>query len=198
MGLRIAILLAIFGGLALIGAIAFFAVPNRRGPRLAVVGSVATVLLVATLVVFLAPIAGATQAPTSPNLSLYLTGQTCEPAPPTFNSACGTRTQTLLNLRAADGATRWTAPVDVPPEKGGNPFFGAPILRDGALYTLRGGAESGAVLATLVALRASDGGEIWHAPLDSTPLAMDVADGQVYLLLKYHEDASLLRIFNAS
>jgi outer membrane protein assembly factor BamB len=198
MGLRIAILLAVIGGLALIGVIAFFAVPKRRGPRLAVVGVVSAVVVVATLVVFLAPISGATQAPTSPNLSLYLTGQTCEPAPPTFNSACGTRTQTLLNLRAADGATRWTAPVDVPPEKGGNPFFGAPILRDGVLYTLRGGAEPGAVAATLLALRASDGREIWQAPLDSTPLAMDVADGQVYLLLKYHEDASLVRVFSAS
>jgi outer membrane protein assembly factor BamB len=197
MGLRLAILLAVIGGLALIGVIAFFAAPKRRGPRLAVVGVVSAVLVVATLVVFLAPISSATQAPTSPNLSLYLTGQTCEPAPPTFNSACGTRTQTLLNLRASDGATRWTSPVDVPPEKGGNPFFGAPILRDGVLYTLRGGAEPGAVAATLLALRASDGGEIWRVALDSTPLAMDVADGQVYLLLKYQEDASLVRVFSA-
>jgi outer membrane protein assembly factor BamB len=132
----------------------------------------------ATLAVFLAPISSATQAPTSPSLSLYLTGQTCEPAPPTFNSACGTRTQMLLNLRASDGATRWTSPVDVPPEKGGNPFFGAPILRDGVLYTLRGGAEPGAVAATLLALRASDGGEIWRMALESTPLAIDVADGR--------------------
>jgi outer membrane protein assembly factor BamB len=198
MGLRVAILLAVIGGLALIGAIAFFAVPNRRGPRVAVVGVVGAILIVATLAVFLAPISGVTQAPVSPNLSLYLTGQTCEPAPPTFNSACGTRTQGLLNLRATDGATRWTAPIDVPAEKGGNAFFGAPILRDGVLYTLRGGAEPGAVAATLLALRASDGGEIWRAPLDSTPLAMDVADGQVYMLLKYHEDTSLLRVFNAS
>ncbi len=198
MGLRVAILLAVIGGLALVGAISFFAVPNRRGPRVAVLGTVAGVLIVATLVIFLAPISSVTQAPTSPNLSLYLTGQTCEPAPPTFNSACGTRTQTLLNLRASDGATRWTSPVDVPAEKGGSPFFGAPILRDGVLYTLRGGAEPGAVAATLLALRASDGGEIWRAPLDSTPLAMDVADGQVYMLLKYHEDASLVRVFDAS
>ena len=82
--------------------------------------------------------------------------------------------------------------------KRGTPFFGAPILRDGVLYTLRGGAEPGAVAATLLALRASDGGEIWRAALDSTPLAMDVADGQVYMLLKYHEDASLVRVFDAS
>jgi outer membrane protein assembly factor BamB len=198
MGLRIAILLAVIGGLALVGAIAFFAVPNRRGPRLTVVGVIAAVLIVATLAIFLAPISIATQAPINPNLSLYLTGQTCEPAPPTFNSACGTRSQTLLNLRATDGATRWTAPVDVPAEKGGNAFFGAPILRDSVLYTLRGGAEPGAVAATLLALRASDGSEIWRVALDSTPLAMDVADGQVYMLLKYHEDASLLRVFNAS
>ena len=198
MGLRIAILLAVMGGLALVGAIAFFAVPNRRAPRLAVVGVVGAILIVATLAIFLAPISSATQAPVGPDLSLYLTGQTCEPAPPTFNSACGTRTQTLLNLRATDGATRWTAPVDVPAEKGGNAFFGAPILRDGALYTLRGGAQPGAVAATLAALRASDGGEIWRVALDSTPLAMDVAEGRVYMLLKYHEDASLLRVFNAS
>jgi outer membrane protein assembly factor BamB len=198
MGLRVAILLAVIGGLALVGAIAFFAVPNRRGPRVAVVATIAGVLIVATLAVFLAPISSVTQAPVSPSLSLYLTGQTCEPAPPTFNSACGTRTQTLLNLRAADGATRWTSPVDVPPEKGGNPFFGAPILRDGVLYTLRGGAEPGAVAATLLALRANDGGEIWRVALDSTPLAMDVADGLVYMLLKYHEDASLVRVVSAS
>jgi outer membrane protein assembly factor BamB len=198
MGLRLAILLAVIGGLALIGVIAFFAVPKRRGPRLAVVGVVSAVLVVTTLVVFLTPISSATQAPTSPNLSLYLTGQTCEPAPPTFNSACGTRTQTLLNLRASDGATRWTAPVDVSQEKEGNPFFGAPLLRDGILYTLRGGAEPGAVAATLLALRASDGSEIWRVALDSTPLAMDAADGQVYTLLKYHEDASLVRVLSAS
>ncbi len=198
MGLRVAILLAVIGGLALVGAIAFFAVPNRRGPRVAVVATVAGVLIVATLAVFLAPISSVTQAPVSPSLSLYLTGQTCEPAPPTFNSACGTRTQTLLNLRATDGATRWTSPVDVPPENGGNPFFGAPILRDGVLYTLRGGAEPGAVAVTLLALRASDGGEIWRVALDSPPLAMDVADGQVYMLLKYQEDASLVRVFDAS
>ncbi len=66
------------------------------------------------------------------------------------------------------------------------------------LYTLRGGAEPGAVAATLLALRASDGGEIWRVALESTPLAMDVADGQVYMLLKYHEDASLVRVFDAS
>ncbi|HEX3270172.1 MAG TPA: PQQ-binding-like beta-propeller repeat protein [Ktedonobacterales bacterium] len=198
MGLRIAILLAVIGGLALIGVIAFFVVPKRRGPRVAVLATVAGVLIVATLVVFLAPISSATQAPTSPNLSLYLTGQTCEPAPPTFNSACGTRTQTLLNLRAADGATRWTSPVDIPPEKGENAFIGAPILRDGVVYTIRGGADPGAVAATLLALHATDGSEIWRAPLDSTPLAMDVADGQVYMLLKYHEDASLVRVFSAS
>jgi outer membrane protein assembly factor BamB len=197
-GLRIAILLAVIGGLVLVGAIAFFAVPNRRGPRVAVIGAVAGMLILATLAVFLAPIAGVTRAPVSSNLSLYLTGQTCEPAPPTFNSACGTRTQTLLNLRATDGATHWSAPADVPAENGGNPFFGAPILRDGVLYTIRGGAEPGAVVATLLALRASDGGEIWRVALDSTPLAMDAADGQVYMLLKYHQDASLLRVFNAS
>jgi outer membrane protein assembly factor BamB len=129
---------------------------------------------------------------------LYLTGQTCEPAPPTFNSACGARSQELLNLRATEGATRWSAPVNVPSENGENAFLGAPILRDRMLYTVRGGAAPGSVAATLLALRASDGGEIWRATLDSTPLAMDVADGQVYMLLKYHEDASLVRIFNAS
>jgi len=198
MGLRVAILLAVIGGLALVGAIAFFAVPNRRGPRVAVVSTVAGILVVATLAVFLAPISSVTQAPVSPSLSLYLTGQTCEPAPPTFNSACGTRTQTLLNLRATDGATRWSAPADVPAENGGNAFFGAPILRNGVLYPLRGGAAPGAVAATLLALRASDGGEIWRMALESTPLAMDVADGQVYMLLKYHEDASLVRVFDAS
>lgn len=198
MGLRVAILLAVMGGLALIGAIAFFAVPNRRGPRVAVVATIAGVLIVATLAVFLAPISSVTQAPVSPSLSLYLTGQTCEPAPPTFNSACGTRTQTLLNLRASDGATRWTSPVDVPPENAGNAFIGAPILRDGVLYTLRGGAEPGDSAATLLALRTTNGDEIWHAPLESSPLAMDVADGQVYMLLKYHEDASLVRVFDAS
>ena len=63
MGLRIAILLAVIGGLALSGAIAFFAVPNRRGPRVAVVATVAGVLIVATLAVFLAPISRAAQAP---------------------------------------------------------------------------------------------------------------------------------------
>ena len=63
MGLRIAILLAVIGGLALIGAIAFFAVPNRRGPRVAVVGTVAGVLVVATLAVFLAPISSVTRRP---------------------------------------------------------------------------------------------------------------------------------------
>lgn len=198
MGLRIAILLAVIGGLALIGAIAFFAVPNQRGPRAAVLATGAVVLLVAALVVFLAPIAGVTQAPVSPNLSLYLTGQVCESAPPTFNSNCGSGQQALLNLRATDGATRWSAPASVAAGKTNNSFLGAPILRGGVIYAVRGGSSPGDDAATVLALRASDGSEIWRATLDSTPLAMDVADGQVYMLLKYHEDASLLRIFQAS
>jgi outer membrane protein assembly factor BamB len=198
MGLRIAILLAVIGGLALIGAIAYFAVPNRRGPRVAVIGTVAAVLIVATLVVFLAPIAGVTQAPVSASLSLYLTGQICESAPPTFNPNCGSQPQALLNLRATDGAIRWTAP-----DKVNNTFIGAPILRDGIIYALRQGSASGDAAATLLALRATDGGEVWRAPLnstplDSTPLSMQVADGQIYVLLKRQENASLLRVFRTS
>jgi len=198
MGLRIAILLAVMGGLALIGAIAFFAVPNRRGPRVAVVGAAAAVLVVATLVVFLAPIGAVTPAPVSPNLSLYLTGQICESVPPVFNPTCGSGPQTLLNLRATDGATRWTASASGVSGKTNSSFLGAPILRDGVLYTIRGGAEPGDPAATLLALRASDGGEIWRVTLEATPFAMDVADGQVFVLLKHQENASLLRVFHAS
>jgi outer membrane protein assembly factor BamB len=198
MGLRIAILLAVIGGLALIGAIAFFAIPNRRGPRVAVVATIAAVLVVATLVVFLAPIGSVTPAPVSPNLSLYLTGQICESAPPIFNSNCGSGAQTLLNLRATDGSTRWSAPASASQDEVNTPFLGAPILHDGVLYTIRGGAQPGDPAATLLALRATNGSEIWHTALDSTPLSMQVADGRIYVLLKHQENASLLRVFNAS
>jgi outer membrane protein assembly factor BamB len=198
MGLRIAILLAVIGGLALIGAIAFFAVPNRRGPRVAVISAVAALLIVATLAIFLAPISGVTQAPVSPNLSLYLTGQICDSAPPLFNSSCGSGPQALLNLRATDGAVRWSAPAGAAQDKVNTAFLGVPILRDGVLYTTRGGAAPGDPAATLLALRASDGGEIWRAALESTPLSMQVADGQVFVLLKYQENASLVRVYNAS
>jgi outer membrane protein assembly factor BamB len=198
MGLRIAILLAVIGGLALIGAIAFFAVPNRRGPRVAALATAAAILVVATLVVFLAPVGSVTPAPVSQNLSLYLTGQICESAPPTFSSNCGSGSNRLLNLRATDGAIRWTAP-----DKANKTFIGAPILRDGIIYALRQGSASGDAAATLLALRATDGGEVWRAPLnstplDSTPLSMQVADGQIYVLLKHQENASLLRVFRTS
>jgi outer membrane protein assembly factor BamB len=196
MGLRIAILLAVIGALALGGAIAFFAVPKRRGPRVAVLATVAAVLIVAALVVFLAPIAGATQAPVSPNLSLYLTGQICESAPPTFNATCGSGPQTLLNLRAIDGSTRWSAPASISQSTESSAFIGEPVLRDGVLYAIRGGAAPSDPAATLLALRATDGGEIWHTALDSTPLSIQVADGQVYVLLKYQENASLVRVFS--
>jgi outer membrane protein assembly factor BamB len=197
MGLRVAILLAVVGGLALAGGFAFFAVPKRRGPRAVVVATSAAILLVATLVVFLAPISGATPAPVGSNLSLYMTGQICENAPPTFNSSCGSGSQALLNLRATDGVTRWSAPANVSQSKANNAFSGAPILRDGVLYTLRGGATPGDPAATLLALRATNGSEIWRTALDSAPLALQVADGQVFVLLKDHEDFSLLRVFNA-
>jgi hypothetical protein len=199
MSLRIAILLAVVGGLALIGGIAFFAVPNRRAPRLAVLATIAAILIVATLVVFLAPISGVTQAPVSPNLSLFLPGQVCASAPPTFNSTCGARPHALLNLRATDGATRWSAAASVSQNTANSAFFGAPILRDGVIYAIfRVDGKPGDDPATLLALRATDGSEIWRATLDSTPLAMQVADGQVYVLLQYHEDASLVRSFNTS
>src|SRR5690242_11290139 len=196
MGLRIAILLAVIGGLALIGAIAFFAVPNRRGPRMAVISAVGTVLIVATLAVFLAPISGVTPAPVSSNLSLYLTGQVCDSAPPLFNGSCGSGYLTLLNLRATDGSTRWSASANVSPEKGSNVFLGAPILRDGILYTLRSQTAATDPLETLLALSATDGHEIWRAPLTNGPLAMQVADGQVYVLLKGSPGESLLSIFD--
>lgn len=198
MGLRIAILLAVIGGLALLGVIAFFVVPNRRGPRVAVLATVASILIVATLVVFLAPIAGVAPAPVNANVSLYLTGQICESAPPTFNANCGSGPQALLNLRASDGATRWSAPASVAEGKANNGFIGAPVLRDGVLYTIRGGGSPGDPAATLLALRPSNGSEVWRAPLDSTPLSMQSADGVVYILLKYQENASLVRSFNAS
>jgi outer membrane protein assembly factor BamB len=198
MGLRIAILLAVIGGLALVGTIAYFAVPKRRGPRVAVLVTVAGVLIVAMLAIFLAPIGSVTQAPVSPNLSIYLTGQVCESAPLAVNSNSRSGAQTLLSLRATDGAIRWRAAANVSSGNGGDSFVGVPILQDSVLYTLRSGSSPGNPPATLLALRASDGGEIWRSPLDSSPLAMEITDGQVYVLLKYHEDASLLRVFNAS
>jgi outer membrane protein assembly factor BamB len=199
MGLRLAILLAVIGGLALVGGIAFVAAPKRRRPRVAALGVVSAVLIVATLVIFLAPISGATQAPVSPNLSLYLLGHTCESAPPTFNSDCGSRPHDLLSLRAIDGAARWSVPSSVAQNRTNSAFFGAPILRDGTIYALyRVDGQPGADPATLMALRATDGSEIWRVTLDSTPLAMQVADGQVYVLMQDREDASLLRSFNAS
>jgi outer membrane protein assembly factor BamB len=198
MGLRVAILLAVIGGLALVGAIAFFAVPNRRGPRVVVVGIVAAVLVVATLAVFLAPIGSVTPAPVSAKLSLYLTGQVCESAPPLFNSSCGSGPQTLLNLRATDGSTRWSAAASASQEKTTSSFIGAPILRDGVLYTMRSQTAPTEPLETLLALSASDGHEIWRAPLTNGPITMQVADGQVYVLLKDQQDASLLSVFNAS
>jgi outer membrane protein assembly factor BamB len=198
MGLRFAILLAVIGGLALIGAIAYFAVPKRRGPRVAVLATIAAALIVATLVVFLAPVGSVTPAPVSPNLSLYLTGQICESAPPLFNSNCGSGAQALLNLRASDGSTRWSAPASGSSDKANSSFIGAPILRDGMLYSIREGASPGDPAATLMALRMTDGSEIWHAALDSTPLNMQMADGQIYVLLKHQENASLVRSFNAS
>jgi outer membrane protein assembly factor BamB len=198
MGLRIAILLAVIGGLALIGAIAYFAVPNRRGPRVAVLATVAAILIGAILVVILAPIGSPTSAPVNANLSLYVSGQTCESAPLSFQSGCGSGPYSLLNLRATDGVTRWSAPASVASGKSNNTFLGAPILRDDVIYTIRGGEAPGDSAATLLALRASNGGEIWHTSLDSTPLAMQMTDGQVYVLLKHQENASLLRVFRAS
>jgi outer membrane protein assembly factor BamB len=196
MGLRIAILLAVIGGLALVGGIAYFAVPNRRGPRIAVVTAVAGVLIVATLVTVLAPISAVTQAPVSPKLSLYLTGQICEP---TFGSTCGARPHALLSLHATDGATRWSAPASVAQGRVNSAFFGAPILVNGIVYAVyRVDGAPGNDPATLLALRGNDGSEIWRAELDSTPLAIQVANGQVYVLLQDHEDVSLLRSFNAS
>jgi outer membrane protein assembly factor BamB len=197
MGLRIAILLAVIGGLALVGGIAFFAVPKRRGPRVAVLTTVAAVLIVATLAVFLAPISSVTRAPVSANLSLYLTGQVCESAPPLFNGSCGSGYLTLLNLRATDGSTRWSASANGASEKGSNVFYGAPILRDGVLYTMRSGTAPTDPLETLLALSASDGHELWRAPLTNGPLAMQVADGKVYVLLKRQPGESLLSVFDA-
>jgi outer membrane protein assembly factor BamB len=198
MGLRIAILLAVIGALSLLGVIAFFAVPNRRGSRVAVIATVASILIVATVAVFLAPISGASPAPVNASLSLYLTGQICESAPPTFNANCGSGPQALLNLRATDGATRWSAPASIAEGKANNGFIGAPVLRDGVLYAIRGGGSPGDPVATLLALRPTNGKEIWRAPLDSTPLSMQFADGEVYILMKYQENASLARSFNAS
>src|SRR5262245_17266673 len=197
MGLRIAILLGVIGGLALIGGIAFFAVPRRRGPRVAVLATVAAVLLSATLAVFLAPISGVTQAPVSANLSLYMTGQVCESAPPLFNASCGSGYLSLLNLRATDGVTRWSASANVTSEKGSNVFYGAPILRDGILYTMRSQTSPTDPLETLFALSATDGHEIWRAPLTNGPLAMQVADRKVYVLLKGGPGESLLSVFDA-
>jgi outer membrane protein assembly factor BamB len=197
MGLRIAILLGVIGGLALIGGIAYSAVPRRRGPRVAVLTTVAVVLLSATLAVFLAPISGVTQAPVSPNLSLYMTGQVCESTPPLFNGSCGSGYLTLLNLRATDGVTRWSASANVTSEKGSNVFYGAPILRDGILYTLRSQTSPTDPLETLLALSATDGHEIWRAPLTNSPLAIQLADGKVYVLLKGGPGESFLSIFDA-
>jgi outer membrane protein assembly factor BamB len=197
MGLRLAILLAVIGGLALIGGIAYFAVPNRRGPRVTVVGVVAAILVIAMLAVFLAPIGSVARAPINENLSIYLTGQVCESAPPLFNAGCGSGYLTLLNLRATDGSTRWSASANVSLEKGSNVFLGAPILSDGILYTLRSQTTPTDPLETLLALSATDGHEIWRAPLTNGPLAMQVADGQVYVLLKGSPGESLLSIFDA-
>jgi outer membrane protein assembly factor BamB len=52
-------------------------------------------------------------------------------------------------------------------------------------------------LETLLALSATDGHEIWRAPLTNGPLAMQVADGQVYVLLKGSPGESLLSIVDA-
>jgi outer membrane protein assembly factor BamB len=199
MGLRVAILLAVIGGLALVGGIAFVAVPNRRGPRLSVLATASAILIVAIFAVVLAPISAATQAPVNSNLSLYLLGHTCESAPPTLSSDCAPRPHELLDLRATDGAARWNAPASVAQNRTNSAFVGAPILRDGTIYALyRVDGPPGSDPATLLALRATDGREIWRASLDSTPLAMQVADGQVYVLMQDREDASLLRSFNAS
>jgi outer membrane protein assembly factor BamB len=157
----------------------------------------AAVLLIATLAVFLAPITGVTQAPVSADLSLYLTGQVCESAPPLFNGSCGSGYLTLLNLRATDGSTRWSASANVSSEKGSNVFLGAPILSDGILYSMRSQTAPTDPLETLLALSATDGHEIWRAPLTNGPLAMQVADGQVYVLLKGSPGESLLSIFDA-
>jgi outer membrane protein assembly factor BamB len=199
MGLRLAILLALTGGLALVGGIAFVAVPKRRRPRMAVLATVAVILIVATPAIFLAPISGATRAPVSSNLSLYLTGQICETSPPTFTADCGPRPHALLNLRATDGAARWSAPASVARNRTNSAFFGSPILRDGTIYALyRVDGQPGADPVTLLALRATDGREIWRVTLDSTPLAMQVADGRVYALTQDRDDASVMRSFNAS
>jgi outer membrane protein assembly factor BamB len=197
MGLRIAILLGVTGGLALIGGLAYIAAPRRRGPRIAVLTTAAAVLLIATLAVFLAPVSGVTRAPVSADLSLYLTGQVCDSAPPLFNGSCGPGDLTLLNLRATDGSTRWSASANVSSEKGSNVFLGAPNLSDRIIYTLRSGTAPTDPLETLLALSATDGHEIWRAPLTNGPLAMQVADGRVYVLLKGSPGESRLSIFDA-
>jgi outer membrane protein assembly factor BamB len=198
MGLRVAIAVAILGGLVLIGVIAFFIVPSRRGPRLALGATLITALVLALIALVLAPLSPLGMSPASKKLSVYFTGQVCDTSPFARDQTCASGLMGLNDLHASDGTLRWDAKADRSNGNQNSVYYGAPALHDRVIYTVRGPAPPNDTAATLFALQATDGSEIWRAPVDAKPLRITVQDGQILMLLKYREDQSHMLVLSAS
>jgi outer membrane protein assembly factor BamB len=188
MGLRIAILIAVVGALALAAVVGFANLPHRRRPRAMLAAVLIALLGIVTAGVFLVPAAPTTPAPVDDALTIYYSGQDCQPV--SFFAPTCSGGETLHALRAQDGTLRWRAqppslspqgtPVQGPPSVAVL-FTGRPVLANRLLYRFRFETDASGPHFILAAARASDGVEVWHVSVNKPAPDVEVADGNLYI-----------------
>jgi outer membrane protein assembly factor BamB len=132
-----------------------------------------------------APDSGSTSFPTVPSLLVSSTMQ--NPG----GIAAGYGTLTLIALDPSNGSVRWRYQTDWHPYQ----QVGAPVEAGGIVYTVSDPAPPtntcSQILGNLVALRESDGRQLWSVSVGTLPSPPVVANGVVYTsALKFNECAT--------
>lgn len=106
---------------------------------------------------------------------------TAVPLPPAPAGVYVVTLRAVEVLSLADGTLQHTYPYNNPGANSTGNVVSPPVISGGAIYFAVGATPSDA--ATVMALRASDGSELWRFPMPSTSSApgLSVVDGVVYV-----------------